>query len=131
MAPFSLSSEIWESIKASMEERPLDMMIGPSTTGKMDDITKQIAKCMAGVRINETKWASGKFGCLPLALKDEDLTIATNNTLTSNKRLPEPTNDHADISDDTGQKDLLYLTKEHVTVWVAYHVQEAVCYGGL
>ena len=71
------------------------------------------------------KWTSGKFGCLPLALKDEDITIATNNALTSNKRLPEPTNFHADISDETGQKDLIRLTKHHDTVWAAYHVQEA------
>ena len=84
MAPFSLLSEIWESVKANMKELPLDIMIGPPTTGKMEDITKQLAKCMAGVRINETKWASGKFGCLPLALEDEDLTIAANNTLASN-----------------------------------------------
>ena len=94
-----------------MKELPLDIMIGPPTTGKMEDITKQLAKCMAGVRINATKWASGKFGCLPLALEDEDLTITTKNTLTSNERLPKPTNVHADISDDTGQKDLLRLTK--------------------
>ena len=43
----------------------------------------------------------------------------------SNERLPEPTNVHADISDEMGQKDLLCLTKDHNTVWVAYHVQEA------
>ena len=102
-----------------MEERPLDMMIGPPTTRKMDDITKQLSKCMAGVRINATKWASRKFGCLPLFLEDEDLTIATNNTLTSNKRLPEPTNVHADISNETGQKYLLRLTKDHDTIWAA------------
>ena len=98
-------------------------MIGPPTTVKMNDITKQLSKCMAGVRINATKWASEKFGCLPLALEDGDLTIATNNTLTSNEQLPEPTNVHADISDETGQKDLLRLTKDHNTVWAAYHVQ--------
>ena len=69
MAPFSLSSEIRESIKASMEDRPLDMMIGPPTTEKMDAITEQLAKSMARVRINATKWASGKCGCLPLALE--------------------------------------------------------------
>ena len=50
----------------------------------MNNIPEQLAKCMAGVRINASKWASGKFGCLPLALEDEDLTIATNNTLASN-----------------------------------------------
>ena len=105
-----------------MEERPLNMMIGPPTIGKIDDITKQIAKCMAGVCINATKWASRKFGCLPLALKDKDLTIATNNALTSNERLPKPTNVHADISDETGQKYLLRLMKDHDTVWAAYHI---------
>ena len=108
-----------------MEERPLDMMISPPTTEKMDDITEQLAKCMAGVRINATKWASGKFGCLPLALEDEDLTITTKNTLTSNERLPKPTNFHADISNDTRQKYTLCLTKEHNTVRAAYHIQES------
>ena len=119
MAPFSLSSEILESVKASMEELPLDIMIGPPTTGKMDNIDEQLAKCMAGVHINATKWASGKFGCLPLALEDEDLTIATNNALTSSERLPEPANVHAYISDDTGQTYCLCLTKDHDTVWAA------------
>ena len=99
-----------------MEERPLDMMIAPPTTGKMDDITKQLAKFMSGVRINAKKRASGKFGCLPLALEDEDLIIATNNALMSNERLPKSANVHADISNETGQKDLLRLTKDHDTV---------------
>ena len=54
----------------------------------MDNITEELEKCMAGVRITATKWASGKFGCLPLALEDVVLTIAINNTLTSNERLP-------------------------------------------
>ena len=85
-----------------MKDLPLNMMIGPPTTGKMDDTTKQLSKCMAGVRINATKWESGKFGCLPLALEDEDITIATNNTLTSNERLPEPAKFHVDISDKNG-----------------------------
>ena len=39
---------------------------------------------MAGVRVNAKKWASGKCGCLPLALEDADLNIATNNMLKSN-----------------------------------------------
>ena len=85
----------------------------------MDDITEQLAKCMAGVRINATKWASGKFRCHPLALKDEDIKIATNNALMSNDRLPELANVHADISDETGKKDLLRLMKDHDTVWAA------------
>ena len=126
MVPFPLLSEIRESVKASMEERPLDMMISPPTKGKMDNITKKLAKCISGVCINATKLASGKFGCLPLDLEDEDLLIATNNALTSNERLPEPENVHADITNETGQKDLLRLTKEHDTVWAAYHVQESV-----
>ena len=85
MAPFSLSSEIRESVKASMDDRPLDMMVGPPTTEKMDAITEQLAKSMAGVRINATEWAAGKFGCLPLALEDDDLKIATNSSFSSNK----------------------------------------------
>ena len=91
----------------------------PQQQEKMDDITEQLAKCMAGVRINATKWASRKFGCLPLDLEDEDLIIATNNALTSNEWLPEPANVHADITNETGRKDLLLLTKDHDTVWVA------------
>ena len=55
MAPFSLSSEMRESVKASMDDRPLDMMVGPPTTEKMDAITEQLAKSMAGVRINATE----------------------------------------------------------------------------
>ena len=85
MAPFSLSSEIRESVKASIEDRPQDMMVGPPSTEKMDAITEQLAKSMAGVRVNATKWASGKSGCLPLALEDADLKIATNNVLVSNE----------------------------------------------
>ena len=89
MAPFSLSLEIRESVKASMEDRPLDMMVGPPTTEKMDAITEQLAKSMVGVRINATKWAASKVGCLPLALEDDDLNIATTSTLVSNARFPE------------------------------------------
>ena len=125
MAPFSLSSEIWESVKASMEDRPLDLMVGPPTTKKMDAITEQLAKSMAGVRINTTDWASRKFGCLPLALEDDDLKIATNNALVSNARLPKPATIHPDIQDDTGQIDLLRLTKIQDERWAAYHIQEA------
>ena len=123
MSPFSLSSKIRESVKASMEERPLYMMISPPTTGKMDDNTKQLAKCMAGVRINAKKWSSVKFGFAPLALEDKDLIIATNNALTPNKQLPEPANVHADITNATGQKYLLHLTEDHDIVWATYHVQ--------
>ena len=108
-----------------MEERPLVMMIGPPTTEKMDDTTEQLEKCMAGVRINAKKWASGKFGCLPLSLEDEDLIIANNNALTSNERLPDHANILPYITDETGQKDILRFTKDHNTVWSAYHVQEA------
>ena len=85
MDPFSLSLEIRESVKASMEDRPLDMMVGPPTTEKMDAITEQLAKSMAGVRINARKWAAGKSGCLPVALEDDNLKIATNNVLMSNE----------------------------------------------
>ena len=108
-----------------MEDRPLDMMVGPPNTEKMDAITEQLAKSMAGVRINAKKWAAGKFGCLPLALEDDDLKIATNNALVSNERLPEPATIHPDIKDDTKQKDLLRLSKEQDAKWAAYHVQEA------
>ena len=94
-----------------MDDRPLDMMIGPPTTEKMDSLTEQLAKCMAGVRINAPGWESGKFGCLPLALEDGDLKIATLNSLRTNKRLTEPVAVHPDIKDDTGQTDLLRLTK--------------------
>ena len=55
----------------------------------------------------------------PLTLEYKDLTIAKNNALTSNKRLPEPINFHADISNETVQTYLLPLTKEHDTVWAA------------
>ena len=113
MEPFSLSSEIWESVKASMEDRPLDMMVGPPITEKMDAITEQLAKSMVGVRINATDWEAGKFGCPPpLALEDDDLKIATNSALVSNAQLPEPATIHPDIQDDTGQIDLLRLTNE-------------------
>ena len=112
MAPFSLSSEIRESVKASMDDRPLDMMVGPPTTEKIDAITEQLAKSMAGVRINATQWAAGKFGCLPLALEDYDLKIATSSLLVSNKRLDEPDAVHPDIKDETKQIHLLRMIKE-------------------
>ena len=80
---------------------------------------------MAGVRVNATKWASGKFGYLPLALEDDDLKIATNSVLVSNARLPELATIHPDIQDDTGQIDLLRLTNEQDERWAAYHIQEA------
>ena len=51
--------------------------------------------------------------------------IATKNALTSNERLPEPANVHADITHENGPKDILRLTKYHDTVWAVYHVQEA------
>ena len=63
------------------------------------------------VRINATKWAAGKFGCLPLALEDDDLKIATNSAPVSNTRLSKPATIHPDIKDDTEQKDLLLLKK--------------------
>ena len=125
MAPFSLSSEIQEIFKTSMEDRPLYTMVGPPTTEKMNAITEQLAKSMAGVHINTTYWAAGKFGCLPLALEDDDLKIATNNALVSNTQLPEPATIHPDIHDYTGQIDILHLTNEQDKRWAAYHIQEA------
>ena len=87
MSPFSLSSEIRGIVKASMEDRPLDMMVGPPTTQKIEVITEQLAKRMAGVRINATEWAAGKFGHLPLAFENNNLKITTNSELVSNARL--------------------------------------------
>ena len=81
---------------------------------------------MAGVRINTADWAAGKFGCLPLALEDDDLKIATNSAFVSNARLPEPAKIHPDIQDDTGKIDLLRLTNEQDERWDAYHIQEDV-----
>ena len=118
MAIFSLTSEIREIVKAIMEERPLDMMIGPPTMGKMDDITEKLVKCITGVRSNATKWANWK-------IRIGDLIIATNNLLTPKDRLPKPANVHVYITDETRQKDLLRLTKDHDTIWAAYHVQES------
>ena len=91
----------------------------------MDAITEQLAKIMAGVRINATQWAAGKFGCLPLALEDDDLKIATNSSLVSNTRLPKPETVHPDIKDETTQIDLLRLTKVQDERLAAYHIQEA------
>ena len=108
-----------------MDDRPLNMMIGPPTTKKMDSLTEQLTKCMAGVRINAPEWDSGKFGCLPLALEDGDLTIATPNSLTTNKRLTESAAIHPDIKDETKQADLLRLTKIQDELWTAFHIQEA------
>ena len=108
-----------------MEDTPLDMMVGPPTREKMDAITEQLAKSMAGVRVNATEWAAGKFGCLPLALEDDDLKIATNSALVSNARLPEPASIHPSIVDETKQKDLLRLKKVQDERWAAYHIQEA------
>ena len=108
-----------------MEDRPLDMMVGPLTTEKMEAITEQLAKSMAGVRINATDWAAGKFGCLPLALEDDDLKISMNSALVSNARLPEPATIHPEIQDGTGQIDLLRLTKVQDERWAAYQIQEA------
>ena len=80
---------------------------------------------MDGVRINDTDWSAGKFGCLPLALEDDDLKISTNSALASNTRLPEPATVHPEIQDDTGQIDLLRLTNEQDERWAAYHIQES------
>ena len=91
----------------------------------MDAITEQLAKSMAGVRTNATEWAAGKFGCLPLALEDDDLKIATNGALVSNTPLPEPVAVHPDIMDETKKIDLLRLTKVQDERWAAYHIQEA------
>ena len=91
----------------------------------MDAITEQPAKSMAGVRINATDWAASKFGCLPLALEDNDLKTATNSALVSNTRFPEPATIHQEIQDDTGQIDLLCLTQVQDESWAAYHIQES------
>ena len=80
---------------------------------------------MDGVRINDTDWSAGKFGCIPLALEDNELKIATNSALVSNARFPKPATIHPDIQDDTGQIDLLRLTNEQDERWAAYHIQEA------
>ena len=100
------------------------MMVDPPTTEKMDATTEQLAKSMVGVHINATDWAAGKFGCLPLALEDDDLKIATDSALVSNTRLPKPATIHPDIQDDTGQIDLLHLTNEQDKRWAAYHIKE-------
>ena len=100
-------------------------MVDSLTTEKRDAITEQLAKRMAGVRVNATKWASGKYGCPSLALEDADLKIATDNVFVSNERLPKPATVHPDIKDETKQKDLLCLTKVQDERWAAYHIQPA------
>ena len=91
----------------------------------MDAITEQLAKSMAVVRINTIEWAAGKFGCLPFALGNDNLKIATNRAIVSNTRLPEPATFHPDIKDETKQIDILFLTKVQDERWAAYHIQEA------
>ena len=53
------------------------------------------------------EWAGGKHGCLPIALANADLALATNNALATNAKLPLPVIIHKDIKDKTKQKDLL------------------------
>lgn len=125
MVRFSLYAEIRESVKTSMEERPLYPMAGPPTTDKMELIVEQLAKSMAGVRITAKEWELGKYGCPPPVLDDKDLKIATNDALTLNARLLLPDAIHPDIKDDTTQKEILRLTQVQDGVWSDYHTQEA------
>ena len=77
---FSSFASIRESVKARMTEIPLDRMDGPPTFEKMETLVEQFAISAASVRIKTGKptvWASGDFGCLPLALESADLNTAT------------------------------------------------------
>ena len=62
MALFALSSSIREAVKMSIEEKPLDHMVGVPTTQNMDLLQEQVANMMAGVRTMAKNWTGGKYG---------------------------------------------------------------------
>ena len=94
----------------------------------METLVEQFAISAASVRIETGKptvWASGDFGCLPLALESADLNTDTGGLIQTNARLKLPSDVHVDIEDATTPTDLLRLNKNQAALWVAFHTQEA------
>ena len=110
MAPFTLLSAIRDAVKMVMEGKPLDHMIGPPSTVKVDPMKEQMVKMMAGVRT--TAWNNNKSECLSRAFKDINLALATNGVLTIKVTLPFPESIYKDITNNTTQKDLHRLNRE-------------------
>ena len=57
-------------------------------------------------------WASGDFGCLPLALDSADLNTATGCAIATNARIDLPAHVHVDIKDATTPTEPLPLNKK-------------------
>ena len=100
----------------------------------METLVEQFAISAASVRIETVKptvWASGDFGCLPLALESADLNTATGGLIQTNARLELPADVHVDIEDATTPTDLLLLNKNQAALWAAFHTQEAATEVGI
>ena len=97
MAPsFALSSLIRYDVKTSMEERPLNHMVGAPTTKNMDHMQEQLAKCMAGVAQKQNNGLAGNTGASRLPSKTPTLTSRpgasspqTQGSLNSNRCVPK------------------------------------------
>ena len=113
---FSSFASIRESVKERMTESPLNRMDAPPPTfKKMETLVEQFAISAASVRIETGKtivWASGDFGCPPLALKSADLNTATGGLIRTNARLDLLADVHVDIKYATTPTDLLCLNKK-------------------
>ena len=112
MVSFALSLTIRDAVKTVMKDKTLDHMIDALTTKPVDLLQGQMVKITAGVQTTASKWSDGKWGCLPLALTNVNLALATGKVLTTNVKLPLPAVIHKDIKDETKQQDLIRLTQE-------------------
>ena len=121
-------ASIRESVKERMYESPLDRVEGQPTYTNMEHLIDQFAICSASVRIDTgsaTVWAGGAYGCLVLALRTTEINRATGGAITSCDLLPLPDDVNKKITDKTTPTEILHITKEQDTLWVAYHTQEA------
>ena len=125
---FSSFVSIRKSVKERMHESPLNRLEGPPTYVNMERLVEQFAISAASVRIETgetTVWASGDYGCLPIALSSTEVNSATGGQIANNDRLALPDDVNKEITDKTTPTDILRLTKKQETLWVAYLTQEA------
>jgi hypothetical protein len=99
-----------------MLAKPLDLIVGQSTTKAMDRMTEQLAQMVAPV--NTTTWG-GLHGSLALILDDADYATVTKNIVTLVALLSKPTtiNPKINILSDVS---CLEIERYHTNVLLAH-----------
>jgi hypothetical protein len=116
-------SSVNATVNLIMAAKPLNTIVGQSTTESMDRMMEHMAQIVAPVKT--TAWVE-LHGSLALVLDDVNNATLTRRAITSTPRLIQPPAVNPAIKDDTPQRKLLSLQADTKNLQKAFDLQEAV-----